>query len=238
MLTIDLKSLQLEGGHRVLDLGCGDGRHLHALFYSEHLTAVGIDLSVKDLLKAREFFDQYPVMGALDQRWYIAAADARHLPFPDASFDAIICSEVLEHILEYEEVVAEIDRILKPGGRLAISVPRFWPEWICWKLSEGYYNTPGGHVRIFKPKELRAQFEGRGFRLERRHWAHGLHSPYWWLQCALWEKRDQHWLIRQYHKFLVWDIMKRPLLTRMLEKVADPVMGKSIALYFRKPTKR
>ena len=59
--------------------------------------------------------------------------------------------EVLEHIIDYQSAV-EINRILKPQGKLAVSVPKFFPEWICWKLSLDYRNTPGGHVRIFKFK--------------------------------------------------------------------------------------
>ncbi|MEM9726656.1 MAG: SAM-dependent methyltransferase, partial [Pseudomonadota bacterium] len=68
----------------------------------------------------------------------------------------------------------------------------------------------------------------------RRHFAHGLHSPYWWLRCLFWESQDQNWLIAQYKRFLEWDILERPLFTRALERVAAPLMGKSVALYFTK----
>ena len=67
------------------------------------------------------------------------------------------------------------------------------------------------------------------------HWAHGLHSPYWWLQCLFWEKRDNSSLIKLYHKFLVWDLMKKPIFTRALEFVLQPFIGKSLVMYFKKP---
>jgi ubiquinone/menaquinone biosynthesis C-methylase UbiE len=234
MLTVDLKSLRLEDGMKVLDLGCGAGRHLHALYFAAKIHAVGIDLGHDDLVKTREGFESFPDVSDDRPRFTLAVGDALRLPFADDSFDVIVCSEVLEHIPDYEQAVAEIARILRPGGRLAVSVPRFWPEWICWKLAEGYHNTPGGHVRIFRTGTLRNAIERAGFRFHRRHWAHGLHSPYWWLQCADWENREKNWLVRQYHKLLVWEIVRQPLLMRVLSAIADPLMGKSVVLYFSK----
>ncbi len=235
MQTVDLKSLRLEDGAWALDLGCGQGRHLHAIYYATKARAVGVDLSVDDLKTARQGFEAAPNLDDPEPRWSVLAGNALTLPFADNQFDVIVCSEVLEHIPDYQQALTEITRILKPGGQLAVSVPRYWPEWICWRLSEHYHNTPGGHVRIFQDQALRRDIEACGFRFTRRHWAHGLHSPYWWLKCAMWEARDTNWFIRQYHKLLVWDIMKRPLFTRALSAVADPLMGKSVVLYFDKP---
>ncbi len=235
MHTVDLKRLRLEDGAHALDLGCGQGRHVHALYYANHAHIVGLDLGFDDLVKTREAFESYPDIEHADRRSFgLTVGDALKLPFPDASFDLVVCSEVLEHIPDYEQALEEIRRIVKPGGQLAVTVPRFWPEWICWKLESGYHNTPGGHVRIFKPNQLRNAVTARGFHHTGGHWAHGLHSPYWWLQCMVWQNKDRNWLVRQYHNFLSWDILKRPLLTRLLEKIADPLMGKSVVFYFDK----
>ena len=115
-------------------------------------------------------------------------------------------------------------------------MPRRWPEKICWALSEGYYNTPGGHIRIFRAKELRGDIESLGFSRYHRHWAHALHAPFWWLKCLFWQSQDTNWLVRQYHRLLVWDMMESPTLTRRLEKSMNPIMGKSVVMYFRKGT--
>ena len=73
---------------------------------------------------------------------------------PDNSFDLVVCSEVLEHLHEYKDAIAEISRVLKTGGSFLASVPAELPEKICWALSKDYQNQPGGHLRIFNKKCL------------------------------------------------------------------------------------
>lgn len=234
MRTIKIDHLNLSDGDTALDLGCGEGRHTHALYYARRMHVVGADLGLEDLRKTRQGFAQYADMEPHSGRTFsLVQTDALQLPFADGCFDVVICSEVLEHIPDYQRALDEIFRVLRPGGALAVSVPRAWPEWICWKLSpSGYANSPGGHIRIFRSGVLRREIERRGLRFLRRHWAHGLHSPYWWLQCLLWDKKETSGFVKAYHRFLVWDIMKQPLLTRLLDRVANPVMGKSVVMYF------
>jgi len=235
MQTIDLNVLGLRDGQRALDLGCGAGRHVHAMYYHAECHVVGIDLGFADVKRTREGFGTCPDMDPdTRRRFSLSVGNALALPFPDASFDKIVCSEVLEHIPDYKQAVAEIDRILKPGGTLAVSVPRYFPEWVCWKLSDDYHNEPGGHVRIFQESELKGAVESRGLSFFHRHFAHGLHSPYWWLKCAVGVKREDVKLVNLYKRFLEWDILERPWLTRTLEKLAGPLMGKSVVLYFTK----
>lgn len=235
MQTIDLNVLGLKDGQRALDLGCGAGRHVHAMYYHAECHVVGIDLGFEDVRRTREGFGTCPDMDPETKRAFsLSVGNALSLPFPDASFDKIICSEVLEHIPDYGQALNEIHRILKPGGTLAVSVPRFWPEWVCWLLSDDYHNEPGGHVRIFREGELKGAVESRGLSFFHRHFAHGLHSPYWWLKCAAGVKREDVKIVNLYKRFLEWDILQAPWLTRTLEKIAGPLMGKSVVLYFQK----
>lgn len=237
MLTIQPDRLDLKPGDRVLDLGCGRGRHVYALYWSETpVHVVGADLSeIEVKATADGFFELPPPPESPDRSAALSAADAAKLPFADGSFDAVICSEVLEHVPDPEAALAEIVRVTRPGGQVALSVPRWWPEKICWSLCPDYSQTPGGHVRIFRERHLRETAEDNGLAIDARHWAHALHSPYWWLQCARWQRRETDGLVALYRRFLEWDLLKRPLLTRTLEALLNPFMGKSLVLYFTRP---
>src|SRR5262249_34905072 len=116
--------------------------------------------------------------------------DALDLPFPDATFDRVIASEVLEHVWAAERAIAELVRVMTPGGVLAVTVPARGPERICWFLDHRYHDVPGGHVRIYARRSLEAKLAEAGLRVGAHHRAHALHSPYWWLWCALGIERE------------------------------------------------
>lgn len=235
MLTIDFNRFDLRDGDKILDLGCGVGRHVITTYTLKNVQAIGVDLSLDDLLTANERFQgEFMEPDQTDKSFGLSVADALSLPFADDSFDKIICSEVLEHIPDYRSALAEIRRVLKPGGILAASVPRFLPEWICWRLSTEYHNEVGGHIRIFNALKLRKDIEDQGMSFFHRHWAHALHVPYWWLQCLFWANREKSRLVKIYHRFLVWDLISKPWITRTLDRLLNPLFGKSIVMYFEK----
>ena len=235
MQTIRFDKLELKKESSVLDMGCGEGRHAIGLYVDRKINAFGFDLSHKDLKIAEGRLNDFPASENNENGCFFGVSNINQLSFSNDSFDSVICSEVLEHVDSPEESVKELIRVLKPGGILALSVPRFLPEWICWKLSKGYQQMPGGHVRIFKHRTLKSLAVNEGVSYESFHWAHGLHSPYWWLQCLFWSTRDDSYLIKMYHKLLVWDLMKKPISTRILEYILQPLIGKSLVMYFRKP---
>lgn len=234
MQTVDFKHFKLEKGDIVLDLGCGEGRHVISAYVEEDVHAIGVDLCLDDLKTTHEKFKPFEDKNNPDKHFVLMSANALQLPFPDRTFDKIICSEVLEHIDDYEGVLKEIQRVLKPGGLFCASVPRFWPEWICWHYSDEYHDVEGGHVRIFLDKQLRRKIEGQGFRFYHKHWAHALHTPYWWMQCMDWENKEKNRYVKAYHRLLVWDILEKPWITRATEKALNPVIGKSVVMYFEK----
>jgi len=239
MITVDFARLELRPGHRVLDAGCGRGRHLGESFRRPGVHAVGVDACGEDVTRTRNLLRLMEKEGeGGGGSWVTLQADLTRLPFADNSFDLVICSEVLEHIPEDDQAIREIVRVLKPGERLAVSVPRFFPESVCWALSRTYRNDPGGHIRIYRKKHLIRKLESAGARCVSTGWAHALHAPYWWLKCVCGLKNERAWPVRMYHRFLVWDIMKRPWLTRSLDRLLNPVMAKSCVLYLEKTGER
>ncbi len=235
MLTVDFSKLPLTQGTRILDIGCGEGRHTAHAYEHPGVICIGADRNPGDLAVSKNKLELHQALtGRTGSVWTLTAADICQLPFPDQSLDIIICSEVLEHIPDDKKAIAELARIIKPGGTLAVSVPRYWPEAICWMLSLEYRTSKGGHIRIYQKNKLIKKICISGFSLHGQHHAHSLHSPFWWLKCLTGINKTDSLPVNLYHRLLVWDLMKKPAITRFLDQLLNPVMGKSLVLYFKR----
>lgn len=232
MLTVDFDRLGVRQGARLLDLGSGPGRHAFEAF-RRGARVVCADLSQPDLRRAASTLQAMTLAGEAPAgaSFALVQADAGDLPFPEQSFDHVIAAEVLEHIPADGRAILEIARVLRRGGTLAVSVPRWFPERVCWALSGSYHDRPGGHVRIYRGNDLRARLAAAGLQVTGSHHAHALHVPYWWLRCLVGPDDDRAWPVRQYHRFLVWDIVRRPGLVRLIERCLNPLIGKSFVIY-------
>jgi SAM-dependent methyltransferase len=238
MLTIRFDALGLQRGDAVLDVGSGFGRHVYECA-RRGARVVALDHAADEVVQTRNTLAAMVEAGEItaDRLTGVLRGDARSLPFPDDTFDVVITSEVLEHIQDDVTAIAEMVRVLKPGGRFAATVPAQFPETINWKLSDEYHapKSPGGHVRIYSRIELAAKLRAAGLIVDGYHRAHALHSPYWWLRCAVGPQNEDHPAVVKYRKFLEWEIVSQPRGTKLAERALAPVLGKSSVHYATKP---
>src|SRR6202795_3112240 len=133
MLTVDFDRLAIGAGAKVIDVGCGAGRHSFEA-YRRGADVVAFDQNAADLNNVDEILQAMKDHGEAPEsaRAEAVKGDALDLPYTDGTFDCVIASEILEHVPEDDRAIAELVRVLKPGGALAITVPRWLPERVCW----------------------------------------------------------------------------------------------------------
>jgi SAM-dependent methyltransferase len=231
LLTVDLARLNIRPGDWVLDAGCGEGRHCFGAL-ERGANVVGLDLdfpSLRDASKRlRSTARDKNQVGEMNQ------GDAFHLPYRDGTFDRIICSEVMEHVHDYRGAARELARVTKPGGRVAVTIPTATSENLYLRLGDEYFESPGGHIRIFRPRQLAEGLAAAGLATTGVGFAHGFHTPYWVLRSVMHlPNADESALVRGYRGFLIRATGSH-LLARV-EKALNYVCPKSLILYADKP---
>ena len=173
---VDMDLLDLRAGHSIIDVGCGDGYLLRKAAHRASL-AVGADL-VEARLRAS-------LDGPPGSRRHggppieLAVADGQRLPFADASFDRIICTETLEHVADAQLALREMARVLKPGGRVAVSVPHFLSEAVLYRLIRGYFEFAGGHKGMITARALARALAREGLRPYAGYQRDSVEAAYW-----------------------------------------------------------
>ncbi len=234
MLTVDFDLLDVGPGHVFLDAGCGGGRHSYeALRRGARVVAMDYDLEeCKRVLYSFSAADKAETKSG--GAWDMVRGDVLCLPFANDSVDRVICAEVCEHLHEDFRVLRGMHDILAPGGRIAITVPTTFSEKLYGWIEPFYFENPGGHVRIFTPRELEKKIRAAGLEVYAIRHAHGLHTPYWALRCIFGLEDENHPVSGAYKKFLDMAIMS-PFITALEKKALDKVCPKSIIFYAFKP---
>ncbi|MCH8881981.1 MAG: class I SAM-dependent methyltransferase [SAR324 cluster bacterium] len=224
-----------------LDAGCGEGRHaFEALRRGARIVAM--DVQRRDLARTRFLLASVAREGGSLPNGTAGESGAAHaltlqgnaqrLPFPGECFDRVICSEVLEHVQNPMAAARELARVLRPGGHLAVSVPTPMTEWAFRFASDDYFNTPGGHVRIFTPRRLVRLMARAGLEVRDIHFEHAFHSLYWLCRAVFGLHDEGHPAIRHFRKVLTY-VLFSPSLSRA-ERLFNRLLPKAMVLYFGK----
>jgi len=237
MLTVDLDLLEINGHEFILDAGCGNGRHVWNVCKHNKGASIACDIDAQSLKTAGFMLDQMEQKGETKGYWHLVSGSITNLPFCKEYFHKVICSEVLEHIHDDNVAVRELTRVLKPGGILAVSVPTYFAESVCWKISNAYHNTPGGHIRIYKRHELLNLLKKNDLDIFAIRHKHAFHSIYWWLRGIFGLNNEKAFIPVQYYRFLVWDIYNGHKYTSHIENFLNQFFPKSTVIYCRKPNK-
>jgi SAM-dependent methyltransferase len=220
-------------GERVLDLGCGNGRHtLEAARYP--VRVVGLDFSLDDLNAARFMYADLKSRGEIKGHADFVLGDAQNLPFKDGAFDKALCTEVFEHIPDDRRGIREFIRVTKSGAPVSVSVPNYWPETVFWTLSWGYWHTPGGHVRRYRPGEMQRILESTGTDVYLQRNRHSFQAMYWFLRCLFGIENERFLPVRSFWKFINFHHNRRLKPLEYVEATANLIIGKDMVLYGRK----
>jgi len=234
LLTVDLERLDVRPGHLVLDAGCGEGRHCFGCL-ERGARVIGLDLDRQALSAAagplRHRGRDLSRLAAMVQ------GNTFRLPFQNETFDRVICSEVMEHVHDYRGAARELARVTKPEGIVAITIPTATSEHLYLRLGDEYFESPGGHIRIFRPRQLALGLAAAGLATRGIGFAHGFHTPYWVLRSVMHlPDADSSRLVRGYRHFLIRATASRAM-DWLEKKVLNYVCPKSVVLYAHKRAK-
>jgi glycosyltransferase involved in cell wall biosynthesis/SAM-dependent methyltransferase len=228
LLHIDLGALGVKASSRVLDLGCGAGQFSLPLSQRCAL-ALSVDL---DMPRLRELRDAGAVQHLPVRP---VRADAARLPLADASFDAVVCREVLEHVDEPGDVLDEIRRVLSFEGKLCVTVPSPHTErWFQWVDSR--WLDMAGHVHVFHRSEMCALLERHGFRVRSVRGRNCFYSFFWFVHTLVGTRHDGTGRIQDHHVlaariFRVWGWLGEGRARRVVEMIGNAVVPKSYVYY-------
>lgn len=161
-----LQMCDLQAGQRILEVGCGSGYAACAAAKQRQAFVVAVDLEPHLLARARERARSMRV----EESVAITQADARRLPFADASFDGVICESVLAFLQDKASALQEFHRVLKPGGYLANNEVTFLnppPDDFLAAIRGAAPKVPGALAVPVDPQEHRRLLEDVGFQSPR-----------------------------------------------------------------------
>ena len=233
--SIDPALLDIGPEDNVIDLGCGTGRHVLELCKIPS-NIIGADISRNDIRAGRYLLEIMRRRDEVRARIHWLQTAGERLPFKNAAFDRVICTETLEHVDDDTVLARELARVLKPGGILAVSVPDEFSEKIFWALSRNYRTHAGGHVRIYRRPQIVNLMRHAGLQPYAVRYRHSLETVYWLSHIAFWSDwGKQGPITRAFRQALDSQRARQSKIVTLLDDIGNRALPKSIVVYSRKP---
>ena len=220
----------------MIDVGCGAGRHAFEA-YRRGADVVAFD---KDAGRPADVDAVFAAMADAGEVPTSANAetvngDVLQMPYDDQTFDCVIASEILEHIPQDGAAIQELIRVLKAGGTLAVTRAAM-AAGATVLAAVGGVSQQRGRTRADLSRQSASRRDSRQRHGDDTHpsCARAAFAVLVAEMCC----RDVTFgapSVTAYHKVLVWDLMRRPKVIRLAESVLNPLIGKSVAMYFTKP---
>lgn len=225
---INLDLLKLKKGDKVLDLGCSFGEQAMRIA-KEGLVVYGMDKSKEAIRQFKESAKKENV------KCMAIEGDIKKIPYADNYFDAVIATEVFEHVQEPEEAINESLRVLRPGGHICISVPTPISERIFKFLHPNWVKN-SEHINIFSKKQISTLLKQVGFGIERIENQNFEWSIFWIIHSFFKTRFDSTGTPLENHKvsvnyFKVWDYIRKFRMEKLFLWFGNKIFPKSYYIY-------
>lgn len=229
---IKVNLLGIRRSNKVLDIGCSYGEQAF-MIARQGFKVKGIDLSIKSIKK----FNELARKEKLDCKGLVG--NIEKMPFRNNCFDAIVATEVFEHIPNPETAVKECFRILKKKGRICVSVPTSLSEKVFAYLHTDWVKN-SGHVNIFSEREILDLLTKSGFKVLKLEKQNFEWSVFWLIHSFFNTDFDDTGLPKENHiiskiYFKIWNYLYKLRVGKYLMLTGNKIFPKSIYIYLVKP---
>jgi 2-polyprenyl-3-methyl-5-hydroxy-6-metoxy-1,4-benzoquinol methylase len=223
------RGMPISSTDTVVDVGCGDGGNsLFCMKRGAHVTAIDVDPQVIAGIQRRLAAEPVGTFATL-------LSDGNPLPLADAVATRVICTEVLEHVDDPQQLLAELVRVGKPGARYLLSVPDALQENLQKHVAPPSYFQKPNHVRIIEREQFARMIEDAGLIVE-EHTQYGFFWSIWWAlfwACKVDLDHPSHPALDHWTE--AWRAVLALPEGHQLKQQLDQFMPKSQVIVARKP---
>lgn len=225
---INLNQLKLKKGDKVLDIGCSFGDQAIRIA-KQGLSVYGIDKSEQAIRQFRESAEGENV------KCVAVVGDIEKMPYEDNQFDAVVATEVFEHVTEPEKAIKESARVLRSGGHACVSVPTQSSEKI-FRFLHPTWVKDSTHVNVFSKGQILALLKQAGFTVEKVENQNFEWSIFWLIHSILKSRFKSSGTPLENHRvseyyFRVWDYIRKFKLEKFLLWLGNNILPKSYYIY-------